>query len=412
MKAPQVRAFRFFYRREEYNLDPKSREMLDRLYALLSEIEPCGSDERRSVWIRVERGTLEDYGDFDEMLEEGEVESREEFERNWRLDYPDEYDYYELTTLRYQEWRSVFLNGVPVIQINPEKEGWGHDISNFLEWLISEVGTVLDLLRKGEYNSRIRQILPYKYRTGVISAKEYWKLYPDAEASHFERISREECAEFAKTLAEDKTDGEGKPLGRIREMTVNKYLEISKLGYDANKLEGYETMTPLEMYRRYADGRDGGLLGVDPDSPKAFDDWFDIPDKWVIENPSHLWEAVQGSSRTNLHLFVRKDEGGYYLTLSQNEYCCPEEAVRFYVALRKRGIPVSIYGGKTIEKYLSGGGKIGIVPCFNMPWDYYYGGFDDKDVGTFIHLPDEPCGELIRRITWEEIPTVRLNGEG
>ncbi|MBP5312368.1 MAG: hypothetical protein J6112_06005, partial [Clostridia bacterium] len=195
------------------------------------------------------------------------------------------------------------------------------------------------------------------------------------------------------------------------EMTVNKYLEISKLGYDANKLEGYETKTPHEMYKRHADGRDGGLLKLDPDSPKAFDEWFDIPDKWVIENSSHLWEAIAGSSRSRLHLYVSKDEEGYYLSLAQNEYCCPEEVVRFYVALRKNGIPVYIYDGEKIEKYLSGNGKIGIIPCFDEVWEYFYGGFDDKDVGKFRKLPDEPCDELIKRITWENLPVVKLKGE-
>lgn len=200
MNAPQIDSFMFHYHREEYNLDRKSSQLLDRLYLLLSEIEPCGSDERRTVWIRAGRGTLDDYGDYDMLHEDGEVDSREQFEENWRLDYPDEYYYYELTTIQ------------------------------------------------------------------------------------------------------------------------------------------------------------------------------------------------------------------YYLTLSQNEFCCPEEAVRFYIALRKNGIPVYLYDGAKIEKFLSGKGKIGIIPCFDESWEYFYGGFDDKDVGEFINLPDEPCDELIKKITWEKIPEVRLTG--
>jgi hypothetical protein len=411
MYAPQIDSFKFRYHREEYTLDKKSAGLLDRLYSLLSEIEPCGSDERRTVWIRAERGTLDDYGDYDELHEDGEVESREQFEKNWRLDYPDEYYYYELTTIQYQDWRRVFLNGEAVIQINPEKNGWEHDISEYLEWMISEVENALDLLRKGEYNSYIRKTLPYKYRTGVIPAKEYWKLHPDAEARHFETFSREECAEFSKLLSESGADGDHKPLGRIKEMTVNKYLEISKLGYAANKLEGYETKTPLEMYKRHADGRDGGLLDLDPDSPKAFDEWYDTPDKLVIKNLSHLWEAIASSSGTRLHLYVRKDNEGYFLSLAQNVYCCPEEAARFYIVLRKNCIPVYIYSGALIEKYLSGNGKIGIIPCYKEPWEHFYGGFDDKDVGEFIKLPDDPRDELVERIMWEELPVVRLIGE-
>ncbi|MBQ6052293.1 MAG: hypothetical protein IJL30_03270 [Clostridia bacterium] len=411
MFAPRIDSFKFHYSKDEYRLDTKSTKLLDKLYSLLSKIEPCGSDERRTVWIRAERGTLDDYGDYETLRAYGEVSDRKQFEENWRLDYPDEYYYYRLTTVQYKEWRSVFLNGVPVIQINPEKNGWEHDISEFLKWLISEVENVLKLLKKGEYNRYIRETLPYKYRTGVISAKDYWELNPEAEARHFEKLSQEECAEFGKLLDESTLDGENKPFGRIKEMTVNKYLEISKIGYDANKLDGYETKTPLEMYKRHADGRDGGFLDIDPDSPDAFDQWYNIPDKWAISNPSHLWEAVAGSSRTRLHLDVRNDEGGYYLTMSQNVFCCPQEAVRFYIALRNNDIPVYMFGGETIEKYVSGNGKIGVIPCFEEPWEYYYGGFEDRDVGEFINLPDEPSGELIEKISWEIIPEVRLLGE-
>ena len=81
MNAPQIDSFMFHYHREEYNLDRKSSQLLDRLYLLLSEIEPCGSDERRTVWIRAGRGTLDDYGDYDMLHEDGEVDSREQFER-------------------------------------------------------------------------------------------------------------------------------------------------------------------------------------------------------------------------------------------------------------------------------------------------------------------------------------------
>ena len=56
-------------------------------------------------------------------------------------------------------------------------------------------------------------------------------------------------------------------------LTVNRYLEICTLGYKENRVEGYETRTPLELYKRNADDRDGGLLTIDPDSPEAFDRW-------------------------------------------------------------------------------------------------------------------------------------------
>ena len=79
MYAPQIDSFKYHYHREEYSLDKKSAKLLDRLYSLISEIEPCGDDERRTVWIRAARGTLDDYGDYEILLADGEVTSREQF---------------------------------------------------------------------------------------------------------------------------------------------------------------------------------------------------------------------------------------------------------------------------------------------------------------------------------------------
>ena len=45
------------------------------------------------------------------------------------------------------------------------------------------------------------------------------------------------------------------------------------LGYAANNYEGLE-LSPRDQYFKHADGRDGGLGEIDPDSPEAFSDWY------------------------------------------------------------------------------------------------------------------------------------------
>ena len=72
MKAPQIDNFKFRYHGEEYNIEKKSQRLLDELYNLLSEIEPCGDDDRHTLWIRAERGTIDDYDDYDNYLYEDE----------------------------------------------------------------------------------------------------------------------------------------------------------------------------------------------------------------------------------------------------------------------------------------------------------------------------------------------------
>ena len=45
------------------------------------------------------------------------------------------------------------------------------------------------------------------------------------------------------------------------------------MGYVANNYEGLD-LSPRDQYFKHADGRDGGLGEIDPDSPEAFSDWY------------------------------------------------------------------------------------------------------------------------------------------
>lgn len=403
MKAPQIDRFLHAYDGGRQTIDDRSKRLLDQLFEKLDQIAPCGDDNRHELWLEAPRGTIEDYGDFDYELENEIVSSREEFESNWAEDYPHEVSFYHLTTAEHKGYRNVVLNGKLVIRYEPGETGFD-DLSKLLAWLIESVERVVSMLRAGSYNAHIREALPFRYRTGVLPVKDYWEAFPEQREDHFKQISEHECVEFDALIH---TPADAAP---IQGLTVNHYLEICALGYRANRVDGYETKTPLELYKRNADDRDGGLLTIDPDSPEAFSQWYDIPsqDKWEIENPSHMWEVMQGSSRTRTHLYVIKKDGGYALSLSANEYCCPEYAVRFYLALRHNGVPVDIFKAEEIADYLLGRGKVGFVPCFTWPTDYFYGGFSDKTVMEFRHFPEEQADKLAAKTEWYPIAEVSL----
>ena len=69
-------------------MDEPSRKLLDRLFEKLDQIAPCGDDNRHELWLEAQRGTINDYGDYEYELENEEVSSWEEFEANWLADYP------------------------------------------------------------------------------------------------------------------------------------------------------------------------------------------------------------------------------------------------------------------------------------------------------------------------------------
>lgn len=76
----------------------QSRDLADRLispkliaiYEMMGCIMPDADNNSQQIWIEVSRGDISDFGDFNEFLDAGEVETYEEFESFWRECYPEE----------------------------------------------------------------------------------------------------------------------------------------------------------------------------------------------------------------------------------------------------------------------------------------------------------------------------------
>lgn len=407
MKAPEIDQMIRFLRGGKMCLDDNSLHLTSTIFQELDHFLPCGNDQRHELWLEAERGQLEDYGDFEDWQAGDETLTREQFVAEWKSYYPADTKYFfKLTTVEYKEYRSLFLNGNLIVAVEPDQDGWTYDISDFLTWVLESVRKVVCMVKDGAYIPYLEENLPYRYRTGVMPLTKFWKLYPKEKECHYSRISVEECLEFDRLVAES----EDPPLKRIKEMTVNKYLDFCMLGYRANKLEGFNKKTPLEMYKRYADNRNGGLLTIDRDSSDAFDRWYELPDteKWKIENPSHSWEVIQGSSRTRVHLYVCKNDNGYYLSLSVNEYCCPDYAALFYLALKKNGIPVEMMNGRAISDYLCGRCKVAFVPVYYRVSDFAYTGMVDPAIMHFVNLPEEKTDEAIKKAEWYPLIDLEL----
>ena len=61
------------HRLEHYStqIDPGTHHQLKAIYLAMSCLKPEGDDEIRQLWIEVQRGSVEDFGDFDAYREEG-----------------------------------------------------------------------------------------------------------------------------------------------------------------------------------------------------------------------------------------------------------------------------------------------------------------------------------------------------
>jgi len=247
----------------EMCVDEATKELVLALFKVMQDIEICGSDELRELWLTVPRGAIEDFGDYEEYLEADEVSNREEFERLWLDYYPEPVKWYEIATVHYRGWYSVFINHKLVLQIQPEPgRKYPENKVELAEWLLSEVPKVIETVKDGTYNEYVRQNLPYAKRTGKILREDYWRIDPEIKTADLEDISQEEIARFLM-LSESAPE---KPDGRIPEMTLGKYLDYCRMGYEANGSRGVGVLDNRGLYRANADGRDQGLLELSLDS--------------------------------------------------------------------------------------------------------------------------------------------------
>lgn len=365
-------------------LSEKDTKLLNELYKILNQIKPTGDDNRHDLWL-------------------------------YALNNRNKKEWFSLCTTEYQKSRVVFLGGEFIIGINPHlKADWQIEITDLLEWMISSVNEAIEMLKAGTYNSFVRENLPYKYRQGSIPRKKYYELYPEENENDEEKLTKEEVDDFLKYVNQFGISEDGNIISDYIDpiMTSGKYFEICSYGYSENKMKGYNELSPIEMYKRYADDRDGGLTKINQDSEIDFINWFSrsYEDKWKDgENPSHIWEVIEGSSRTRMHLYLEKKDGGWSFSLSGNINYCIDETVRFYLGLVHRSVYPTLYGVKKIVAKILEEDKLGVVGYESSPLAYAYGGFPDESIVNFIYRPERKQKTFIKATNWYNLEEIQLN---
>lgn len=371
-----------------YTYDPVTNELLDELFALLGRIEKNKKSDSWKLWLKAERGTIEDFGDYNEWLAEGEVESYEEFEERWKEEYPDEVEWFAFQAFWEKEidYRAVHLRHRQVIEQDPRKDkGFEYDISEFVSWMVGEVRRIVEELEKDNYNSDVQKNLPAKHHIGYVLRKHVWEIYPKQELAITGILTEQDIAYFlehAKDTVPDET--------RMSRMTANDFYRFCAIGYDACEYRSPEK-SPKERYYLFADGRDEGLGKIDPDDPTAFEEWFNGGRLWG----GHPWEVCSGGSSTHIDLDVLHDEGGWYLELAGSAWTRCAETVKFFVSLHKAGVPISVYQAELLKKRILGEEKVGIVPDGIYP-SYCRDFFAEQDIIDYMSLPHD--SEMEKRL--------------
>ena len=397
---------------QETTKNDKVEKQIKELFSFLKPVKPKKdySDTIWRLWLRVKRGTLEDYGDYEEFKEERVVQSKKEFEELWRMDYPEEEKWYELVLVNYKD-EELFFNFDEIHTGSHLKNNEIIGLSSycdegitegFFDWITETVQKEVQrfVTNPKEYNVWLQNSLPYRKRVGKLRRMALWEAFSDIE-----RLDETLGANRIKTL--EKVVKAHEKIIPLPKMTSGRFFQYCEIGHDANEYfkDAKKPLTPKEKYLRMADGRDMGLRDIDEESEEAFDHWY----RHGAHAGGHPFEICRGGNSTHISLFVSKKEDGWELRLAGSRRVRVAETVRMAVSLFEKGIPFFLDDAEEILRMVQGIDFIGIVPEDVTP-RYCHGLFPKEDrIIDFLNpwTDTELAGFVTKQAEW--YPIDRLN---
>lgn len=370
---------------------------INELYSLLDQIKECGDNDLKKFYIEVDRGNIEDYGNFKEMLEDGEVDNYEQFKKYWQEDYKEESYFYQLSAVKYEEYRSIIINDRLILSADlkePDEYGNYYGYEEFLDFLIIKTKETIKMLKENTYNSYINKKLPYDMRGGIIKRKDYWKIYPKSKEILFEGITDDEAFYFIKN-AKDKIDS------RLEKMNARMYYDFCKFVYKATNYK-YQDISSKDLYYKNADGRDEGLGDINEDSFEEFDKWLNDNERFG----GHPWEIIPGPSLCRINLFVGNDDKGYYLSVSGDALRGAKDILKLFNVLHQNNIPIKVYYADDLKCKFLGEDYIRIIPKYENTYAHSEK-INDNVIFDRDYLSEENF-KIKDKVIWDKIEKLCL----
>lgn len=381
-------------------------EMLS-IFETMCALEKQSDDELRSVWFCLDRGTVEQFGDYDTYFESGEVNNYQEFENYWLEFYPEEKKWYSFTVSRYQEAIYLYLNSKLILECNTS-ESQSHEDYPFQNQLISALKEIVEdsiaQIRQDvkAYNNFVEEQLPYKKRVGRILRKDYWAIFPEIKKDFSDSIT----PEIATTLKAVKKHARIDSINYLQKISSGDFFRFCEIAYDANDYFKEETknLSPKEKYLAMADGRDCNLTSINEASHDDFGKWYDT----ASNCGGHPWEICRGGNSTHISLSVCHNDMGWYLRLAGSSRVRVLETIKMAVAFHRHNIPFILDKAEEIYKMARGTDYIGIVPENVVP-RYCHSIFPEEDeIIDFMNLWEEKQEQVIKKAFWYALDAVKL----
>lgn len=367
-------------------------EKLLSVFLELCAIEEQGDDEFRMIWIKVERGEIGDFGNYQEYLENEEVSNKQEFEELWKAYYPDKYKWYSFSVAKYNNEFYFYFDSKLTFQFTADEihEQAYEFQAELADWLLLVAKETITNIQHNvdEYNNFIETNLPFEKRTGRIMRNDFWSVFPDLKEEFEQAIT----PKVLDTLEKIKTQSELEKLNYLPTITSGDFFRFCEIGYNANEYftESKKEISALDKYIRMADGRDCGLTKLKETSYKEFQEWYDTKRNCG----GHPWEICRGGNSTHISLYVCKHSEGWYLRLEGCSTARVIETIKMGVALFENNVPFILGKAEEIYRMACGSDYIGIVPKTVVPV-YCHSLFPTQDkIIDFMNLGTEKRDEF------------------
>lgn len=378
---------------------------VERLVGEIKKIKVQGDDDFRSLFIEAKRGDIDDYGHFDEFLEEGAVDSYEDFVELWKCEYPDEKKWYKLNFSEYQKVYYIAIDGQIIIQTNAAVLQENHHNDQLCDWLFGKVNDAVERLSTDAeaYHMYIEKNLSFRKRFGKILRSDYWTINDD-QKKYFQADFSDYDIKRLKLISETCDTKTAKNI--ISRINAGDFFNYCRIGYEAN---GYfakakNQLDAREMYLAMADGRDCGLRDISLDSDEEFLRWYHNERNCG----GHPWEICRGGNSTHISLYVHRDENRWMLILAGSSCSRAVETIKMALALHRNNIPFNLRDAEALYRMVTGADYIGIAPEHIIP-RYCHSLFPKKDmIIDFMNLDAETEADVVNKADWYPLDNIGL----
>ena len=236
-------------------------------------------------------------------------------------------------------------------------------------------------------------------RYGRIRRRCLWSRLGPTEMPELRTLTPEMRTAFADAVARGEITGripsDGKDPRLIRGLTAGDYLRIAGLCYRAI---GRKRWSPRTLYRRHADGRHGGLLGLPARGKRAFRSWY-----WGDERQgAHPFEIC----RDRISLVVDTRDDAYWLFLNFRmgiSYVAPD-LIRMALALHHAGVPYSLPHADQLAAFARGDDWVGVVEdqvaaAGRILWPARHG-ILNQECNLMLVSELRPFAGILRSVRW------------